>query len=129
MPQTPDYASVWELVEDNTDYEYRNFTTVILGAGLVIDTQQQRRKIRSKTYAASIKDGNNEIPAPDYLAGLNSIEANPENLSPVGTADNQWHCDNISYTKELSVPLSRNVRVTWVINGVWENIEDQSTSN
>lgn len=123
----PTYYANWELVEDTSEYEYKYRTYFILN---YVSVRLIRRKVRSKTYEATIQEtpGVTELPAPSYLAGNTDIEANPENLSPVGSGPNEWHCDNVSYSKSLSVPLSRSIRVTWVRNGVWEEISDSSTS-
>ena len=125
----PTYYSNFELVEDNVEFEYKTYYTYIAGGtNLVIIRQPKRRKIRSKTYAATIQDtGSNEIPAPSYLAGSSTLEPNPENLSPVGNRTGQWRCDNVSYTKELSVPLSRVIRVTWVKTYSWEDVDESES--
>lgn len=115
----PTYISNFELVDDVVDYEYRNKSTIIGGANLIVTTQPERRYVRTKTYMATIKDGVNEIPAPSYQAGNSYITANPENLSPVGNNVEQWHCDNVTYSKGLSQPCSRQVKVVWVYKGAW----------
>ena len=116
-------------MEDSTEYEYKYRLIVVLTTSIYITKHLIRRKIRSKTYEATIQEDPNtpELPAPSYLAGNSDIEANPENLSPVGPGTEEWHCDNVSYTKEISVPLSRNVRVTWVKNGAWEVIDESDS--
>lgn len=121
----PSYYANWELVEDTIEYEYRNKITASVSANIIVIKTPQRREVRSKTYEATIQDafGTNETPAPSYLSGDSKITANPENLSPVGNNANHWHCDNISYTKELSVPVSRHIRLTWVKMGDWEQYD------
>ena len=126
---SPVYSSTWELVEDTVEYEYRN-DYIIAGGGVVpsILRYPKRRAVRCKTYEATILDDvehpETEIPAPSYQAGDTYIYANPENLSPVGNAYDQWKCDNVTYTKELSVPLSRVVRITWRKDSAWEDYND-----
>lgn len=120
------YYANWELVEDTIEYEYRNKITASVSANIIVIKTPQRREVRSKTYEATIQDvGGAEIPTPTYLAGDSYIDANPENFTPqqIGTEAGKWHCDNISYTKELSVPVSRHIRVTWVKNGQWEQYD------
>ena len=122
----PVYSSTWELVEDTLDYEYRNKTTAVLGANLIVSTSAQRREVRTKVYQATILDGSNELPAPSYQAGDSHIDANPENLSPVGNGADKWHCDGVHYAKSLSQPLSRSVRVTWVKRSSWATYEQEN---
>ena len=134
MPSSPQYSANWELVEDSVEYEYRTDYVIIAGGAVPsITTYPKRREVRCKTYSATIKDSitngvmDPETPAPSYEAGNAHITANPESLSPVGKNAGQWYCDNISYVKELSVPLSRSVRVTWRRNGVWEEYDESSS--
>lgn len=119
----PTYAANWELVQDDISYEYRNKVFGAGGASIIVVTTPQRRMIRTKTYEANIKDGSNEVPAPSYLAGDNYITANPENLSPVGTQTGKWHLEAVSYSKGLTQPCSRTIRVTWSKDYAWEDIE------
>ena len=121
------YYANWELVEDTIEYEYRNHIFVAVSANINIVKTPQRRQVRSKTYEATITDGVNEVPAPSYLAGDSYVLVNPENLTPTGTETGKWHCDNIVYTKELSVPVSRHIRVTWVKNGLWEQYDESES--
>lgn len=129
----PTYYSNWELVEDTIEYEYRNRVIVAVSAVISMVKIPQRRKVRSKTYEATIADvfGSDETPAPSYLAGdTNQFDNyNPENFTPeqIGTEAGKWHCDNISYTKELSVPVSRHIRVTWVKMGEWEQYDESES--
>lgn len=131
MSLSPSYYSNFELVEDNTEYEYRtDYVYILGGVNLGILRYPKRRQIRSKTYEGTIEDLNspeNEIPAPSYLAGSSSLKPNPENLSE-GTGYGQWQCDNVTYTKGLSAPLSRVIRVTWVTKGQWEDLPAETNS-
>lgn len=137
-PTSPQYSANWELVEDTVEYEYRN-DYIIIGGGPfpVITRYPKRREVRCKTYEATIldvqkehpSDPDPEVPAPSYESGDAYISANPENLSPVGTAWGQWKCDNVTYTKELSVPLSRVVRITWRKDGLWEDYNDGDSTS
>ena len=132
MPSSsPEYSAQWELVEDTVEYEYRNDYIIIAGGTVPSITRYpKRREVRCKTYQATIKDTitdgvlDPELPAPSYESGDAHVYANPENLSPVGTTWGHWKCDNISYTKELSVPMSRVVRITWRKDGLWEDYDD-----
>lgn len=121
---SPRYASAFELVRDVMDWEYGNRTTVVVGANSIVSRVPQRRYVRTKIYEASILDGTGEVPAPSYCAGDSYISANPENLSPVGTGAGKWRLDHVDYGKQLSVPRSRKVAVTWVKKGAWEDITE-----
>jgi len=125
----PTFYSDWELVEDNVEFEYKTYYSYIAGGtNLIILRQPKRRKIRSKTYCATIQEDPTtyEI-APSYLAGSTTYQPNPESLSPVGNRIGQWRCDNVSYTKELSVPYSRVIRVTWVMTYSWEDVDESES--
>lgn len=123
-----EYYSQWELVQDVAEPQYRTYVTAIAGNPPVVVTTRRRRVVRSKTYQATIRDGaGGELPAPSYLAGNAHVEPNPEGLSPVGNMAGEWHCDNVTYTKEQSVPMSRVMRVTWVSNGAWQVIDESSS--
>ena len=135
-PTSPQFSANWELVEDTVEYEYRNDYIVIGGGPVpVITRYPKRREVRCKTYEATIQDvisetvEDPEVPAPSYESGNAHIYANPEGLSPVGNLVGQWRCDNVSYTKELSMPLSRVVRITWRKDGTWEDIDDGEESS
>ena len=125
----PSYYSQYELVEDNVEYEYKTeYAYIAGGQNLVIIKTSRRRRIRSKTYEATIQDGVNEVPVPSYLSGSTLLEPNPESLSPIGNGTNQWHLDNVSYTKELSQPLSRVIRVTWAMTYAWEDVDESESA-
>lgn len=120
MPEpTIPYATEWVLVEDNTEIEYRNNISWS-PAGLF--KNPKRRVVRSKTYEATFVDQENDprvVPA--YINTILEWTnlPNPENLSPTGVNKNQWHIDDKSYTKEISTPMTRHVRITWVMQGDW----------
>ncbi len=124
------YYSDYELVADTIEYEYRNKVNIIYTQlNIAVWKVPQRRQVRTKVYEATIQEdcSESELPAPSYLAGNSYVEVNPESLSPIGTKAEQWHCDNISYTKELSVPLSRVIRITWVKEGAWTKYDDSES--
>lgn len=130
MPETPApvYSSNWELVSDEISYEYGNRVFGSASINIIYVKIPRKRMIRTKTYEATILDAKtNEVPAPAYLAGDLYVFANPENLSPVGNDTNQWHCDNISYSKELSLPCSRRIRISWVKVYPWQTIDESDS--
>lgn len=134
-PNIP-YASKWTLVEDVTETEYRNNISWS-NAGLF--KNPKRRDVRSKTYEATFVDegdetettaGSNYIAVPAYVNYILETDnfPNPETLSPVGVDKNKWHIDSKEYTKELSMPETRRIRVTWVMQGDWADYNDGSNS-
>lgn len=125
-PSTPVFGSNWELVSDEISYEYRNKVFGTASINIIVVTTPQKRMIRTKTYEANILDGSSEVPVPAYLAGDSYISANPESLSPVGNSTGQWHINNISYSKELSQPCSRRIRISWVKVYTWETITESN---
>lgn len=123
------FATEWVLVEDNTECEYR---INIAFSPAALDKVPKRRMVRSKTYEASFVDQEtdprivpqyiNDILSGDVYNGNTKIAnyPNPESLSPTGVDKNKWHIDSKEYTKELSTPMTRRIRVTWVMQGDWE---------
>lgn len=127
------FATTWVLVEDNTECEYR---INIAFSPAALDKVPKRRIVRSKTYEATFVDQENDptvVPAyiNDILSGNVTSSGstianypNPENLSPTGVNKNQWHIDDKSYTKEISTPMTRRIRITWVMQGDWTNYNE-----
>ena len=128
------FATEWTLVEDNTECEYRNNISWS-PAGLF--KNPKRRIVRSKTYEATfIDDENDPRVVPTYIndiltgsvtnSGGTTISnyPNPENLTPVGVNKNNWHIDDKSYTKEISMPMTRQIRITWVMQGDWTDYNE-----
>lgn len=123
--------SLWELVEDKTTYETRKKTFTYVSNYIAIVSTKQGRPVRQKTYECTIREDPDvaELPAPSYLAGNNELLPNPENLRPRGWMTDQWHPVDIQYTKTLSEPLSRRMRVTWEKFGPWFGYDDESDSS
>lgn len=124
--------SKWELVEDSIKYETRRKTVIVGGYGPVVYSGRQARRIRTKTYECTIHDVDPdvaELPAPSYLAGNLYIEPNPESLSPTGWGEDHWHPIDIQYTKVLSEPMSRKMRVTWETRGSWFPYDDEESDS
>lgn len=133
------FATEWTLVEDNTECEYRNNISWS-PAGLF--KNPKRRMVRSKTYEASFvdKDNDNDI-VPQYINDIlsgsitdahghtiaNYPNPEPTIITDVGVNVGEWHIDEKSYTKSISTPMTRTVRITWVMRTNWEDF-DESTS-
>ncbi len=130
------FATTWVLVEDNTECEYRNNISWS-PAGLF--KNPKRRIVRSKTYEASfVDDENDPVVVPTYINDIltGSITdaggyqilnyPNPENIpsASIGVNKNQWHIDDKSYTKEISTPMTRRIRITWVMQGDWTDYNE-----
>lgn len=115
---TYDFYAKMELVEDTIKFENRRRTYAVLTSNIYVRTFYQYREIRTKKYEGTFHDihpdnvGLEELPAPPYLAGNNTVILNPENLT-VGHGVGQWHLIDVQYTKTLSEPLSRRYTVTW----------------
>ena len=104
------YIAEFKLVDANTQYEYRNAVESYTdGNGVIhIDSVEQRRAVETRTFEATIKDTENEIPP---------TAQNPANLS------NPWHLDGLSFTQSLDTPNSRRIREVWVKrDDDWETI-------
>lgn len=128
---TPTYYSTWELIDYKVQYELRKKTFLLRGYAQQLGIWTQARPVLLKTYEATIQDVDPavaELPCPSYVAGTSIINANPENLSPVGWETGQWHLISMDYTKSLSDPMTRHVKVTWEQKGNWVTIEDESDS-
>lgn len=129
------FATTWVLVEDNTECEYRNNISWS-PAGLF--KNPKRRIVRSKTYEATFVDQENDpTVVPTYINDILSGDVtsggttianypNPENIpsTSIGVNKNQWHIDDKSYTKEISTPMTRRVRITWVMQGDWTDYNE-----
>jgi len=133
------FATEWVLVEDNTECEYRNN---IAFSNYGLWKSPKRRMVRSKTYEASFVDKDNDPRiVPQYINDILSGDVldshndpianypNPEGLTPVGVDKDKWHIDSKEYTKELSSPMTRRIRVTWVMQSDWQDYDDGSNNN
>lgn len=134
------FATSWVLVEDNTECEYRNN---ISWSPAGLGKAPKRRMVRSKTYEASFvdKDSDNDI-VPQYINDIlsgsitdahgdtiaNYPNPEPTVVTPIGVNVNQWHIDEKSYTKDISTPMTRIVRITWVMQSSWQDYNDGTQS-
>ena len=124
------YYANWELVDYKVQFERRTKNVIVGGYGPVVSSVRQARPVLVKVYEATLQDtapATAELPCPSYLANTSYINANPESLSPVGWGEGQWHMVDIQYSKALTEPMSRKVRVTWEQFGQWFSY-DQSDS-
>lgn len=123
------YIGQLELVDDTVDYEYRTHTIALVSRNVIIIREPQRRRIRTKIYEAVVEEDPNNLslPAPEYVAGLNMPEPNPENLSPVGSGLNCWHLEKVQYTKTLSEPLSPRLQAIWVYRYDWQSMDESES--
>ena len=127
------YYANWELVDYRVMYETRKRTLGSRGAiNIIVHSWRQVRPVLIKTYEATLQDVNPsvpELPCPTYLAGSNIMTPNPENLSPIGWEQGQWHMADVQYNKDLTSPLSRKIRVIWEKYGAWQTIEDDDSDS
>lgn len=108
MSDVQTYAN-YELVEESWEPETR-FFRIIFQTTHVVQTQ---RMVHSKTYEATLQESQ-PFPGP----------VNPENLDT-----HQWRLQSCTCTKQLSVPLSKRVSETWILEGKWEVIDEWSESD
>lgn len=115
------YQSSYTKVEQNTEYEYR--TKYYFHAGIPIPSYY-RRKFETRTYEATLTEklpnGSGQY---DHDAAI-PTEANAKTV----VGDNEisgdaWKLQSIEYTKSLSTPLTRDIRITFIKHYSWEHID------
>ena len=113
-----DFNTGYELVEDNTEYEYRTIWTFI--GGTAIPTYK-RRKFQTKTYEAILTESfTNEPTAYNHNAVIPDGSQEHPYPNPDSLDLTKWKVQSCEYTKSLSTPLSRDVRVTYIRQWDWE---------
>lgn len=135
-PSNIPWATKWTLVENNIETEYR---TNISWSPAGLGKTPKKRAVESRTYEASFYDRKGDdavvmdnhhnetdyVAIPDYVRWIlrQTNYPNPEGLAD-GSGVGEWHIDDRSYTKELSSPETRRIRVTWVMQSAWTDYSD-----
>lgn len=108
----------YELVEENEQYEYHHSYGYVLW--VQVSHRIYRRSIHTMTWEATLQET-----IPGAIEAYNHEQGYPGYVNP-GNLDEAdgWMLQSVEYTKNLSVPLSKDVRETWVKHGDWELVED-----
>ena len=103
------YIAPFKLIDAQTQYEWRNATDTWKDDNGVIHFSgvEQRRAVETRTYEATIKDTETQIPP---------VEQNPDNLQ------SPWLCDGLAYSCDLHEPLTRRIREVWIKQGDWVTV-------
>ena len=109
----------YELVEQSEEFEYRHYYFYF--AGYLVEHKLKRRSVTTMTWEATLQDGN----IPEASQAYNHEQGYPGSVNPGNLSEaNGWRLQSVEYTKSLSVPMSKDVRETWVRTGPWEVVED-----
>jgi len=121
------YQNGYTLVEDNTEYEYRS--TWYFHGALPIESRWYR-KFETKTYEATLTEyltGEGVPSAYNHDANI-PTESNAKTLiGDLAIQGADWKLQSIEYTKSLSTPLSRDIRITYIKQGNWVHIDASSS--
>lgn len=108
----------YELVEQAEEFEYKHKYFYYLG--FLIEHKLMRRTLTTMTWEATLQDAISGAPS-----AYNHNQGYPSSVNPGNLSEAQgWRLQSVEYTKSLSVPMSKDVRETWIKTGQWEVVED-----
>ena len=111
-------SSAYILVEQSTEYEYRTVWTFI--GGTAIPTYK-RRKFETKVYEGILTEHLDDGHNPQYNPQTDTDVPTEDNVPTFGLTSD-WKLNAIEYTAQLSTPLSRDCRITYIRQGNWETL-------
>lgn len=121
-------SSAYILVEQSTEYEYRTRYTFIGGN---VGKDYFRRKFETRVYEGILTEHLDDGHNPQYNPSTDT-DVPTENTAPRFGLPADWKLNAIEYTAQLSTPLSRDCRITYIKQYDWEQLPNppvQSNNN